>query len=94
MYAGFTRDPEARLGLTEADLDKQVAEKLQPIGLDQQGRYPTRQPIAADAATDVGADDDKRDEMDDLERVLLVVVYALSGAFVLALGHAAWRHFL
>ena len=52
--------------LTERDLDKRIADKLRPVGCDQQGRYEMRAfpdtmpvyPHAAEAATDVGQDDD------------------------------------
>lgn len=50
-----------------------------PLGCDQQGRYSAAQPMPAEAATEIGADD--REEMTPAEGWILMTVVILSACF-------------
>jgi hypothetical protein len=54
-------------------------------GLDYQGRYPGRYPEAAEAATEVGADDEEQADL-----VFLWAVVAILVITIIAIGVAIW----
>ncbi len=72
--------------LTERDLDRQIAYKRMPLGCDQQGRIDV-QPMAAEACTDIGADDDWHPPF-TLTGIALILTPWAVGVFVIALASA------
>lgn len=84
--------------LTERELDSANAQKLMPAGLDQQGRHDTREWVpmdfrpgwyvqAAEAASEVGADDDWQPPF-TLTGIALILAPWAVGVIVLALASA------
>ena len=74
--------------LTESDLDARIADKLLPAGCDQQGRHETREWVpmdyrpgwyvqAAEAASEIGADDDWHPPFTALGVVLILAPWAV-----------------
>jgi hypothetical protein len=82
IYAPLRRWPEnpnARRGEGDGvDIDA-IHYRRQPAGCDQQGRYATKQPLAAEASSDIGAEDAE----DEFRAARSIVIWCVIGGTVL-----------